>query len=509
MKISRLAVLLALSLPLAGPTSAGARCSGGSGSTDCYLEFDGGTCSGTFHGKPSIECVDGDPSCDTDGQANGVCTFSITVCEAQTDVSGCTPQALKKIKKLPLTVKVNLPPTGVSTPTCASPTTITVKLKGKKHKPAHKKIGVLAIASDGTKDKNIFFLGCSGSTTSTTMPPGGAKCANNPAGGPREIDFTTLNHGTDLDTGVSGASHNFPVIAGAGFKMCLTGCDASTPTCMGSGSTGNGSLNGPTFGPPLPLFAAGVPVCVINQYAASTVQGMNNIQTGTLDATATPILLSSIVFNTSANQVCPRCGSGAVGSTSTCDSGPNKGNKCTVEGTVPVVNSGAGVNAMYSLSHDCPPGPPQGSRTGAIPISLPITTATSQKTGSKPCPGQLADDTCSNSGSTCSVDCSATPDEKGGTNQCCCSNANRTPCFPTAAVCGAEDHAIVRTGSPVPPTPAFSAPDTNYPKMATEVKSVATFCIASSGSTVIDGVSGLPGPGAVIFNSTVTVLGNK
>ncbi len=45
--------------------------------------------------------------------------------------------------------------------------------------------------------------------------------------------------------------------------------------------------------------------------------------------------------------------------------------------------------------------------------------------------------------------------------------------------------------------------------MATEVKSVATFCIASSGSTVVDGVSGLPGPGAVIFNSTVTVFGNK
>ena len=50
MKTNRLAVLLALSLPLAGATSAGAqaaRCSGGSGSTDCYLEFDGGSCSKT------------------------------------------------------------------------------------------------------------------------------------------------------------------------------------------------------------------------------------------------------------------------------------------------------------------------------------------------------------------------------------------------------------------------------------------------------------------------------
>src|SRR5205814_7424017 len=140
-------VLLALSLPLAGATSAGAqaaRCSGGSGSTDCYLEFDGGSCSKTFHNKPSIECTDGDPACDSDGQANGVCTFSITACEFQSDVSGCTPQALKKIKRIPLTKKVNLPPPGVSAATCATATIIPVKLKGPKHKPSHKKIGVLA-----------------------------------------------------------------------------------------------------------------------------------------------------------------------------------------------------------------------------------------------------------------------------------------------------------------------------------------------------------------------------
>src|SRR5207245_9450641 len=133
MKTNRLAVLLALSLPLAGATSAAAqapRCSGGSGSTDCYLEFDGGSCSGTFHNKPSIECTDGDPSCDSDGQANGVCTFSITACEFQSDISGCTPQSLKKIKKLPGTKKVNLPATGVSAPTCATATTLAAKLNG-------------------------------------------------------------------------------------------------------------------------------------------------------------------------------------------------------------------------------------------------------------------------------------------------------------------------------------------------------------------------------------------
>jgi hypothetical protein len=38
---------------------------------------------------------------------------------------------------------------------------------------------------------------------------------------------------------------------------------------------------------------------------------------------------------------------------------------------------------------------------------------------------------------------------------------------------------------------------------------VATFCIASSGSSTIDQVAGLPGPGAVTFNGTQTWLGNQ
>jgi len=230
---------------------------------------------------------------------------------------------------------------------------------------------------------------------------------------------------------------------------------------------------------------------------------MTDIQKGTFDATATPVLLTSMVFSTSASQVCPRCGSGAVGSTATCDSGPNQGKSCTVEGTVPVRNPSAGIDTTYSLSSTCPPGGNEGSHTGDIPISLPITTDTSKITGPKPCPGQPKDDSCGSFSSTCTVDCSTTADVKGGINQCCCSNANRTPCFPTATTCGPEDHGVVRTGTPGPPAPVF--PDPTYPTGATEAVSVATFCIASSGSSVIDQVSGLPGPGAVIFNSTVTV----
>jgi len=53
----------------------------------------------------------------------------------------------------------------------------------------------------------------------------------------------------------------------------------------------------PKVAPPLPLFASGTPVCVINQFAASSVQGMANIQTGAFDSTATPILLDWVVVS--------------------------------------------------------------------------------------------------------------------------------------------------------------------------------------------------------------------
>jgi protease I len=45
-------------------------------------------------------------------------------------------------------------------------------------------------------------------------------------------------------------------------KYFLSGCDlASATTCTGTGTTGDNSLNGPTFGAPLPLVAANTPAC--------------------------------------------------------------------------------------------------------------------------------------------------------------------------------------------------------------------------------------------------------
>src|ERR1041384_7714778 len=60
---------------------------GGSGKSDCYIEYDiKGAPAGD---KNKISCLDGDPACDaTPSGANGcddTCTFSIALCPNQTD----------------------------------------------------------------------------------------------------------------------------------------------------------------------------------------------------------------------------------------------------------------------------------------------------------------------------------------------------------------------------------------------------------------------------------------
>jgi hypothetical protein len=89
-------------------------------------------------------------------------------------------------------------------------------------------------------------------------------------------------------------------------------------------------------------------------------------------------------------------------------------------------------------------------------------------------------------------------DTKGGLSQTCCSGNTARPCFPTL-----NGGQIVRTGSATPPTPAF--PDPTYPKSG-NVTLVATFCEASSGSSAVDVVTGLPGPGAIVLPMAGTFL---
>ena len=85
-------------------------------------------------------------------------------------------------------------------------------------------------------------------------------------------------------------------------------------------------------------------------------------------------------------------------------------------------------------------------------------------------------------------------DAKGGVSQLCCAGQTNMPCFPTAG--GGQ---IQRTGKPGPPLPRW--PDPTYPKNG-DMTLAATFCEPITGTVLVDGVTGLPGPGALILPGT-------
>src|SRR5262249_61901472 len=82
-----------------------------------------------------------------------------------------------------------------------------------------------ATADGGAKDRDRVRLRC-------VPNVGAAQCPANPAGGASELSLRVASEGTDLDNGISGLSHNFPIPAGAEIRLCLADCDPSTnPTC--------------------------------------------------------------------------------------------------------------------------------------------------------------------------------------------------------------------------------------------------------------------------------------
>jgi hypothetical protein len=495
MKLQRIGLFFAIPLVLAlAPRAEALLAGGGPANADCYAEYGGIDATSTQRGKPVVACTDGE-SCDADSVA-GQCTFTITVCGSNEDPAvACTPQPVTKYStSRRLRSVLKFPAAGSANNTCAEASTIVVPLGGKGRnkgkKPGKLTFRVVAsAASKPKKDVDVIFLVCNPSIKQPI-------CAANPNGGPKEIELTTGKTGTDLDNGTTGTSHNFPIVSGGKVRLCLSGCDTTTnPVCIGNGPTGAGTVNGPTFGAPLPLFAAAVPVCVVNIWKDPAVQGTANIQTGTFDSsvngTATPIHLSSRVYLTTAFEVCPQCVNGS------CRTGAREGQACRVNGTVTVNNPPQARNVLYNLSSDCPPD--ESTFQATLDITLPLTTGTSTLTGSKPCPGQATDDSCL-SGQTCNVPCS-TVDSKGGLNQYCCTDG-KTACFPTAPDTGIGK--IERTGTPGPAQPLW--PDPTYPKSTTSGVLVATFCEAKTNSPSIDTTTGLPGPGALGLTGTQCLI---
>jgi len=303
---------------------------GGGTRSDCYAGFE----VETDEGCPSVASprrVEGTTSRDS-------CKFKVRLCTA-IRVPGCRPARVLGFHPDP--APFPLPPRLASGRSCGNEATLEVHL-GRKNKRGARKIGVVAV-SDGhpKRDADALVLRCSKrveapSCGSVCAPPAPAcsnvmadRCPANPAGGPNELELRLVNAGSDLDYGWTGTFHNFGFTGGSALKLCLTQCDTRTnPLCGACGPTGLGSINTATFGPPLPILAANVPLCVVNRFVpGEAVTGTADIEKGDLNIT---VGLLSDIFVTTPGEVCPRCTDG------TCTSGANTGKTCTVDGTVTV-----------------------------------------------------------------------------------------------------------------------------------------------------------------------------
>jgi hypothetical protein len=162
-------------------------------------------------------------------------------------------------------------------------------------------------------------------------------------------------------------------------------------------------------------------------------------------------------------------------------------------------------HGLYLLSSDCEvvgDSPPT-----SLDIRLPLTTgAAPPLVGPTPCPDsagpQTNDDNCGSG--VCNAGCTGTAcvshdadgnciDAKGGISQLCCSTNTSLPCFPTSAASKAAGlGSIVRTGKPMVPGGAQGT-------------FAGTFCIAHRDSSLINSVTGLPGPGALLLPEVATL----
>ena len=165
--------LLVLAVPALGGQAPGPTITGtGNPASECFVTLNGLTAT---NGKNRVDCTDGDPSCDVDGEANGVCTFYVRVCVAQS-LPGCQATTITFVKATPRKAGLALPPVPATEPVCGDQTTLSVPLT---KKGATGRLSLVLIAKNNGKprrEKDQIKIACmpSGSETSTTttlLPP--------------------------------------------------------------------------------------------------------------------------------------------------------------------------------------------------------------------------------------------------------------------------------------------------------------------------------------------------
>ncbi|HEY8515706.1 MAG TPA: hypothetical protein VIS07_09355 [Candidatus Binatia bacterium] len=118
---------------------------GGARVLDCITVFD--TPAPLARNQRHIRCVDGDPSCDADGEVNGECRFPVSVCANSTASVYCTPLGVSSItvdhsldngdpkfdpdfQALRSRIENQIDPPTQQPDACTSPSNIVVRLKG-------------------------------------------------------------------------------------------------------------------------------------------------------------------------------------------------------------------------------------------------------------------------------------------------------------------------------------------------------------------------------------------
>jgi hypothetical protein len=457
----------------------------------------------------TLICADGDASCDADGEQNGVCVIQLNACVGRVTPSCPAPGTIKS----PLRIRGARfegfePPDPGAAPTCGVAGQLDlplVRIPRSSSKPLRKlrpsrRVKVVMKAPGFVNRLVVQCVPCSASFD--VCESGCGLVIPSPL---QQLILTVPSatgdrgNGSDLDLGWSGSLHDIQIPSGTTLRYCLSQCDGVTNTaCVGAGSTGAGSLNGATFGPPVPIVSGGVPICLVTRFQKPMLDLDYDVATG--DGSGDLDLFSDAFVSSDPTEICPRCqvlGDAGVGSVGKCSAtAGNPGADCRVEGIANIAQ-GAGDTA-YLLSSACiPPGSPPPVE---LDLHLPLTTGTSTRSGSRPCSDgtgiQTQDDSCG--AGTCSAECTGSAciamdgeggciDARGGISQLCCSDAPTTACFPTR-----NDGAIVRQGSP--------AVNGGIAVFA------ATFCVPSpSSSSPLVPMAGLPGPGAALLPMKVTI----
>jgi hypothetical protein len=158
MTVQRIALLGILSVVAWVPSVQAHVSGGGPATSDCFVTFEGIESSSN-----TVECTDGG-FCDADGAQNGSCTFPVQVCVFDTEVEGCTPAPVTKLKGSKLLP--SLPTVPASASACGEPNNVVVALKKGGTKRGKKKIKVSAKTDTGSpkKDTDKVKLVCNPST---------------------------------------------------------------------------------------------------------------------------------------------------------------------------------------------------------------------------------------------------------------------------------------------------------------------------------------------------------